>query len=711
MRRHRSFIRPLPPLAAACLLLAGGMPRVTAAQPAADAADAVLPEVSVVGAAQSPYNPQDATGASRTDTPLRELPQAVRVLPRTLIEDIGATRLDQTIDYASGVSRLDNFGGLWDNYAVRGFSGNENSGTPYLVNGFVANRGYTAPRDAATIERVEVLKGPTSSLYGIGEPGGTLNIVTRQPQFKPAQRYQLEAGNFDYQRVAADITGPLGENLAGRLIAVTDHGGTGRDFVNSQRFLLAPSLTWALGPNTLVHYSGEVQRYSAPLDRGIVAVNGNLRALPRSRFLGEPNDGDTRIDSQSHQLGVEHEFAPGWQGRLNVAYRGGAMHGFSSDAHALAADGRTLLRQRRYRDYQSDDLSMQADVTGRFDTGPVGHTLLLGIDAYRFTSNQYQLRRNPSADAPYAIDIYDPVYGQLPPTNLATQTDARERQTNVGVFVQDQLAFGERWRVQAGARFDSYRQTLHNRLRGAVTEQDQTAVSPRLGVTFLASDNLSLFANASRSFRPNSGIDAQGNGFSPERGRAVEAGVKFDSDDRRFGATLTAYSIHKRNVLTTDPADSSFLIAAGEARSRGLELDLSGSIGQHWRVTGNVALTDAEITADSRLPAGTPLRNIPRTSASALAIYEDAAPVGQRYGIGAGVRYVGKRAGDAVDSFMLPSHTLADVLAYWQASRNVKVTFNVNNVFDRRYYASSYNNLWIAPGIGRTVRLGLHLDY
>lgn len=676
----------------------------------AGAQESTLPEVVVSSAAEKRYAPAYATGATRTETPSREVPQSLRVLSRSLIEDVAATRMGDMLDYASGVSRQNNLGGLWDNYAIRGFTGNENTGAGYLVNGFAANRGYTAPRDTATVDRIEVLKGPSSSLYGSSEPGGVVNIVTRQPQFKPSQTYDFEVGNRDHYRAAADVTGALSENVAGRLIAVADHDGSTRDFVNSQRYLLAPSVTWALGASTLVQYAAELQRYTVPLDRGIVAINGQLGAVPRSRFLGEPNDRDIRLDSQSHQLSVEHDFSDKWKGRVAMAYRGGSLEGYSTEASALQADGRTLTRQRRYRDYQSDDVSLQADVTGKFSTGAVGHELLLGVDTYRFSTTQVMLRRNPTAAAPYAIDVFDPVYGQTPPT-LLPNTDTYERQTNVGLYAQDQLQLGERWRVVGGARFDIYNQSLDNRLRGTSTGQHQTAVSPRIGVTYLATHNVALFANASRSFRPNAGSDASGNAFAPEHGRAAEAGVKFDSTDRRTNATLAVFEIRKRNVLTTDPADAAFQVAAGEARSRGVELDVSGQLNSHWRVTGNFAYTDAEITQDSRLAPGTPLANIPRISGSAMAIYEDQAPIGQRYGVGAGVRYVGARSGDAQNSFSLPAYTLADLLAYWQYSKTVRVSLNVNNLFDRTYYPNSYSSVWVTPGAGRTVRLGLRLSY
>ncbi|SPC17571.1 TonB-dependent siderophore receptor [Cupriavidus taiwanensis] len=703
------MFRPVParrPLAVMMLAMSG---LADAAEPA-QASDITLPAVSVTGTATASYNPPDASGATRTDTPLREIPQSVRVVPRAMLDDIAATRFDQTFDYVSGVARQNNFGGLWDNFAMRGFTGHENTGAGYLVNGFAANRGYTAPLDAATIDRVEVLKGPTSSLYGSSEPGGTFNVVTRQPQFRPAQRYGFELGTRDGYRATADVTGPLGEDVAGRLIAVADHQGSTRDFIHSQRYLVAPSFTWMLGNDTILQYAAEFQRYTTPMDRGVVAVNGQLGRIPRSRFLGEPGDGSLRLDSQSHQLSVEHQFLPQWKGRLAVSYRGGALAGHSSEASSLAADGRTLWRQHRYRDFQSDDVALQASVTGKFSTGLAAHELLLGVDAYRFGNTMAILRKNPSAAAPYAIDIYNPVYGQPTPP-LAWNMDTYERQHNVGAYVQDQISLGERWRVLAGVRFDSFSQSLDDHLRGTRTTQHHNAVSPRVGVSYLASNNLSLFANASQSFRPNAGTDAAGQPFDPERGRALEAGIKFDSDDRRTGATLAVFEIRKRNVLAADPADPSFYLAAGEARSRGVELDVAGQLGTHWRVSGSFALTDAEITQDTRLAPGTPLSNVPRTSASLLAMYEDAAPVGQRYGAGAGLRYVGQRPGDVQDSFSLPAYVLVDLHGYWQYSRHVRVSLNVGNLFDKTYYASSYSSLWVAPGAGRSVRLGVQLSY
>lgn len=694
---------PIAPVTLSLLALA-----CSAETAAAD--EAVLPAVSVVSSGSGGYNPPDATGATRTDAPLREIPQSVRVLPRALLDDIGATRFDETFDYASGVTRQSNFGGLWDNFAIRGFTGNENTGANYLVNGFVANRGFTAARDAATIERVEVLKGPTASLYGSGDPGGTINIVTRQARFRPAQAYDFEIGTDDRYRAAADVTGPLGKSVAGRLIAVADHAGTTRDFVNSQRYLLAPSLSWTVGPDTLIQYQGEIQRFSVPMDRGVVSVDGQLGRIPRSRFLGEPGDGDIRLDSQSHQVTLEHRWSEQWSGRMALAYRGSELTGFSSEAASLAADDRTLWRQRRYRDFRSDDVSLQADVTGRFQTGWLQHEFLLGVDNYRFSNSQFQLRHTPSATQPYAIDIYTPVYGQASPAMLRN-VDTHERQTNVGFYAQDRMSLSQRWKLLAGVRFDSFDQTLDNRLRGTSTDQKHTAISPRVGITYLASNNWSLFANASQSFRPNSGADAEGNAFDPEEGRAVEAGTKWDSDDRRLGATLAAFEIHKRNVLTADPDNTAFQIAAGKARSRGIELDFAGRLGKYWRISAAFALTDAEITEDNRLAAGTPLLNIPRTAGSVLAMYENASATGKRFGVGAGVRYVGKRSGDTQDSFALPSYTVADLHGYWQVAKPVRLTMQVGNLFDKRYYATSLSPVWIAPGMGRTLRLGMQLRY
>jgi iron complex outermembrane receptor protein len=679
------------------------------------AQDAQLSTVEVVGrTASGAYHAEEAAGA-KTELPLRELPQSVRIVTRQAIDDLGATKLDDVLDYVGGVSRQNNFGGLWDNIAIRGMPGDQNVGMATLFNGFSSGRGFNAPRDLAGVERIEFLKGPAAALYGSSEPGGTLNVVSKRPLWKAAHAVEAYGGSHSLKRGALDSTGPLGERFAYRLnVAVEDRGGW-RDQVGSQRQVLAPAFTWKITKDTVLDYTGEILRHETPLDRGVVALaDGRLGAIPRTRFLGEPADGDVRVDNRTHQLILSHLWASGWTGRLGLSQRSTGIHGYSTEATALQASG-LLTRQRRLRDYDSDDLAVQAELQGRVETGGLSHELLFGVERFRFEMDTRMLRVNGQ---PYAIDIYNPVYGQAQPTPAAN-TDTFERQRNTAFYLQDAITLAPAWRLLAGVRVDRYDQTLLNRLKSTQTQQQPSSTSPRVGLSWLPTPQWTVYANAGRSFRPNTS-DAAGNSFAPESGRALELGTKWESRDKRIGATAALFDIRKRNVKTTDPSNSNQSVAAGEIRSRGIEFDLAGQLSTHWRVNASLVWNKVEITRDNTLELGGRLLNVPRVNGSLLAVYEDALANGQRYGIGGGVTHMGQRLGQArtqdeanagTAAFELPSYTTAKLVGYWRVTPTLRLTLDVDNLFNATYYTSSFSRLWVTPGMERAITLGLQAKF
>ena len=685
------------------LLLAASLPAF--AQPES------LSAVEVVGRRQSGGYQADEVSGTKSSLPLRELPQSVRVMSRQAIDDLGALRLDEVLDYVGGISRQNNFGGLWDNIAVRGLAGNENTGMAMLVNGYAGNRGFNAPRDTANIERIEFLKGPAAALYGASEPGGTLNVVTKKPQWRSGNAVEASVGSFDFYRVALDSTGPLGESVAYRLNVAAEDRGSFREQIKAKRQVVAPALTWRLSPDTTVDYSGELLHHQTPLDRGVVAINNQLGAVSSERFNGEPADGDVKVDNQTHQLVVEHEWNPDWRSRAGLSYRQGTMKGFSTEPTSLQADGRTLWRQRRFRDYASDDLSLQAELAGRVRSGGMVHELLAGVETYRFTLDQVMLRINPSATAPYAIDLFAPVYGKLQPTP-GPNTDTQELQRNTAVYLQDAITLSPQWRAVVGLRTDRYDQTLNNRRTGVRTPQTPTSTAPRVGVSYLPDAAWTFYANAGRSFRANVGSDAAGQAFAPEEGQALELGAKWERADKRLGATLALFDIRKRNVLTGDPANAGFSISAGEVGSRGVELDLAGQVTTQWRVTASLAYNDVSVLADNTLLVGSRLLNTPRINGSVLAVYESALSSGTLYGIGGGFTHMGERLGQTGEpDFQLPTYTTAKATAYWRVSPTLRASLDVDNLFDTRYYTSSYSRVWVTPGSARSITLGLQAKF
>jgi iron complex outermembrane receptor protein len=676
--------------------------------------------VEVVGRRDSgSYLAGDAQG-SKTDLPLRELPQAVRVMPRQVLDDLGALRIDDALDYAGGVSRQNSFGGLWDNIAIRGLAGDPNNGMALLLNGFAANRGgINAPRDTAAVERIEFLKGPVAALYGASEPGGTLNIVSKRPLWRPAFALDAVIGSFGLRRAALDATGPLtgaADTLAWRLNAASEKRGSFRDHVQSRRTLLAPALTIKAGPDTRIDYRGELLRHAGTLDRGIAAIDGALGAVPRERFLGEPADGDIRIFNSTQQLMLEHALSGEWQLRAGLLWKRGTLDGYATEpAAALEADQRTLRRQRRLRDYASDDLGAHSELAGRVAPG---HELLLGVEAFRFDYDLRMSRASPSAAAPYAIDVLAPVYGQPQPVPRPF-TDTLERQRNLALYAQDTIHLGEQWRLVAGLRHDRHQQTLDNRRNGSTATQQPHASSPRIGASYLATPEWTLFANWGSSFRPNTGSDARGNAFAPERGRASEVGLKWEQAGGRLGSTLALFDIRKRNALTADPAQPAYSVAAGEVRSRGLDFDLAGQLAGNWRTNASLSLLDAEVLRDNTLERGGRLLNVPRVNGSLMLVYEGLL-AGRRYALGGGVTHTGRRLGEArtqaqagagAAPFELPAYTVARLVAHWHIARGLRLSLDVDNVFDKIYYTSSYQRTWVAPGSPRAVSLGLQASY
>lgn len=681
--------------------------------------DASVDVVEVVGRrAAGAYHANEAAGA-KTDLPLRELPQAVRVMSRQSLDDLGATRLDDALDYVGGVSRQNNFGGMWDNMAIRGMAGDSNNGMGLLQNGFAGNRGYNGPRDTANIERIEFLKGPAAALYGAGEPGGTLNIVTKAPLWRAARAAEGYAGSDDFYRATLDATGPLSADVAYRLNAAAEKRGSMRDFIQTRRVLLAPALTWRVAPGTTLDYRGEYLHHAAPMDRGVAAVNGQLGVVPRTRFLGEPGDGDVTAQNSAHQFMLEHRLTDAWALRAGLSWKEGSVEGYATEAMAaLQPDGRTLRRQRRYRDYASKDAVLQAELAGQVRWGGIGHELLVGVETYRFRSDQRMLRVLPTDAAPYAIDVLVPVYaGMLP--QVRPSVDTRERQRNRALYAQDALRLGERWRLLAGVRVDDYEQSLHNLRNGVVTRQSPHAVSPRAGLSYLPTARWTLYANAGRSYRPNTGADVAGGALAPERGRAVEAGAKWQGADGRAGATFALYRIDKDHVVTGDPLNPGYSIVAGAVRSRGFDGDFTGQLDRHWRANASLSYIDAEVVRDNVLAVGAGLVNIPRLNGSVLLMYEGAA-AGRPFGIGGGVTYSASRPGEVRTAaqvaagtrpFELPAYTQARVTAWWRLTPALRLSLDIDNAFDRTFYTSSWQSTWVAPGARRSAVLGLQAKF
>lgn len=655
------------------------------------------------------YRTRRSASATKTDTPLEEVPQAVSVIPATVLEDLDSPRIEKALDYAGGVARQNDFGGLtMYEYSIRGLTTSE-----FYKDGFSVNRGYMNPQDPSNVERIDVLKGPASSLYGRGDPGGTINIVSKRPQQDQFAQLDLSAGRWDRYRGSLDVNTPLDDEgtMLYRMNLAVEDSNSFRDHRSGERQFFAPAFSWELSPQTRLLVQAEVVRNSQVFDRGVVAPSDHLGSVSRSDFFGEPGDGDIDNNNESLQAEIEHDLNDSWTVRLASHYKQGRLRGGATEASFFEDDARTLNREYRYRDYEWQDSITQLELRGLVYTGDIEHNLLIGTEYERFAKIEEVLRTRPISQ----IDIYQPVYGQpRPPFSIGPggrSTDRHELIHSRSLNLQDQMRFSEKLFGVIGARYDHYEQRLDNEVAGTRAEQTHEKVTPRIGALYQLIPEVGVFANASQSFKPNSGADASGTAFDPEEGVGYEAGFKFDLLDSRLGMTVAAFHLTKENVLTADPVDSAYQIAAGEVRSRGVDLQLTGQLTDEIRVIGAYAYVDAEVTEDNTLARGSRLLNVPEHSGSLLGVYEFLDGELRGLELGGGVNYVGERSGNVADSgFELPGYTSVDLLARYKATQDLTLGVNLNNAFDRTYYERSYSNVWVMPGEPRNLSLSLSLN-
>ncbi|RDK82369.1 UNVERIFIED_ORG: iron complex outermembrane receptor protein [Idiomarina abyssalis] len=658
--------------------------------------------------------------AYRGDVPVSEIPQAITTLDRSLVDDINISRFRDILLFSPSIALQNDGGNLWDSYSMRGFPGNENVPTGYLVNGFSSGRGFGGHRDVSNIEYVEVLKGPGSALYGRSDPGGVINVVTRKPQYAPEGYLKTSLGSDDRYRIEGDYTSGLSDSLAMRINGAIQDDDSFRDHVSSKKKVINPSLRWQLDKDTSILYSFEFMQQEQLFDRGIVVLDNNIKTVPRERFLGEPSDDPTKINSQGHQLTFEHYLQNDWFLTGGINARSTKLDGYSSDAELsgsrqkLFEDGRTLTRQHRRRDYDSDDLSVRLELSGNTELFGMTHHLLMGADAYRYDLYTLLARARPEPGT-YELDIFNPQYGAAKP-ELQTQYINDENQKGFGLYVQDQLELNDQWHLLLGLRLDQYTQETLELVSGTESEQDDSRVSPRVALSYLPTDNLTLYASYSEGFVPISGTDFEGQGFDPEESDSVELGMKYSAHGFRLNAAV--FDATKTNILTDDPAHPGYPATLGAATSRGFEIEGGMSLGSYTDLQVAYSYIDSETKNDItvydwgvNVPAGSDLVNIPQNTFNAM-VKHDLRHWQINADIGLTARYVDDRLGATVDqSYRLPSYQVFDLFYTHRLTDNTELQINVDNLFDEYYMSNAYSALWTTPGAPRQFSVSLTYEF
>ena len=650
----------------------------------------------------SAYRPPNASTATRTDTPLRDTPQSIQVVPRQVIEDQKIFRISDAVRNVSGVTPQGGYAGLTDNYNIRGFTTYDN-----LRDGYYAQDNLVNPTN---IERVEVLKGPASVLYGQFQPGGVVNYVTKKPLSDPYYFAEFIAGSFSTYRPSIDFSGPLNtdKTLLYRLNAAYESSGSFIDFVDQKRFSIAPALTYKIGDATTLTLQYEYQKADRTYYDGLPPDPIIFKA-PISRFLGEPDD-RYKVETHTIFLTVNHRFNENL--RLRSAFTT-ALYNTEEPGefrpNSIAADGRTVLRRYAagpgyYRNY-----SLQTDLISNFNTGSVQHQLLLGLEWNKYRYGYDYLRG--SVDLTPSIDLFNPVYGASPPPEF-DEAATRERydRNTIGLYVQDQVTLLPNLKLLVGGRYDFINRKNSIQLLdslGKAPIDDATAerlydgaFSPRVGIVYQPIPPISIYASYSRSFDPSSSRTVSGSLLPPERGTQYEAGIRAETANGKLSATLAAYEITKANVATVDPNNSDFSIASGEVKSRGIEFDVAGEILPGWNVIASAFINDAFVSKDNSLPVGDRLVNAPSQGASLWTTYEIQRGSLKGFGVGAGVFFVGDREARLPNTFEIPSYVRADAAIYYKRN-NWKVGLNFKNLTSTRYYESQ--GFYLRPGAPFTV--------
>jgi iron complex outermembrane receptor protein len=631
-----------------------------------------------------------------SDRVTERMSQSSRSIERDILDAAGTYRLSDALELVSGFSQQNNRGGVIDNFAVRGFLGTPDGGAEYYLNGFLANRGMAPPRDPATTERIEVLKGPAGALFGDVDPGGRVNIVTKVPRFTPHANATVSYGSFDTRRAELDVTGPLAETLAARIVVAGEDSDGWRDTVSLRRRIVSPSTTWQPSDALRLTYTGEFSRFDTPFDRGIPAIGGDANALPRSNYYGEPSNGLTRSRNDQHQLTGLAQLGGGWTLNGGAVWRTGTLKGLSADQSRIV--GTSLWRQRRSRDFSVDDLAARLELAGQIGR----HRVSFGLKGYRFLYGERWMRINPSEAAPYAIDLFDPVYGSVA-APLRPFTNNDERRWAGTAYVQDMWEVTDRLTLVGGARIDPYRQKIVNNNTGSTGRNIDEPVSFRVGGRYRVSDVIAVHANWGENFSLNTGTDRNGAGFGPETGKGYEVGIAASLSGIDVAATW--FDIRKKDILTTDPVDPNYLAPVGSLVSRGIEIDASARLGDRWQIVANYAWLKAKAD-DVAFPTPDVL-NVPQHSATLLVVHR--IPTGRgNWQLSGGIAYVGGRAGSiATTPVVLPEYVKAKAAIEAPLTESLRFRLEADNLFDKRYAASSYSALWIYPGAPGTVRASL----
>lgn len=659
------------------------------------------------------YRAAEAAIGDKFETPFLEQTQAAYSVNRQVLDDFAVSDLEETIKFVPGITVGNSFGGTQDSLVKRGFGNGSDGGV--LRDGIRTSEGRNY--NSVTTERVEVLKGPASLLYGMQEPGGVINVISKKPtyQWRSTLGGQLssEGGGSGY----FDLSGPLGDSgFAFRLIGQHKDEDYWRNYGVNRDKLVAPSLAFESEAFSAT-LSYEYSDYTSVLDRGAFFYNGHAVG-DRDHRLDEHW---TRIDGQRQyaSLAMEYRFSPTSRLRFNYGWNENAYSDYQADPNAYnPATGELRRRFRSNPDVERTRNYASLDWLNDLELGGMRHELALGADHERHDESNGFFYQGPNT---WGFDPESPHYGDLKQDKVVNpgNSQQRSRVRMLSAYVKDNIHIGEQWILSLGLRHQRFRQRDWAGIPSQIgTNLNKSKNLPFVGLVYKLDDEFSLYANYSESYKPN--VIASGtlveSGSDPEEGRQYEIGLRYDNG--WLSGLVALFDIRKENIQTTETINGEQITRAiGEARSRGLEASLNGQLGERWNLVANYAYTDTEVLEDSPANEGNELVNVAHNVAGLFLSYDlpqSVLPGALR--LGGGARYVGSREGDSANSFELSGYTTYDAFATWTLpnviGKKTELQLNVDNLTNKEYFISSGGTSnRVSWGVARTATLSATVDF
>lgn len=648
---------------------------------------------------------RSATG-TKMDAPLVETPRSISVIGAAEIDDRKSTKISEALRYAPGVVAESRGIDFSQGFAIiRGFGTASfySDGSGQEIASY-ANTGL----EPYGMERIEVLRGPASVLYGRGQPGGMVNTVTKRPTDEFFAEIEGNAGSFNQFGGRFDVGGAMDEQkkFLFRLTGLARDGDTQVDTLKEGRTYIAPAFTWRPSVDTSFTILSHFQRDETVGGQFVpsTALTNPIGKISTSTLLSEP--GFEKWDSDESSIGYlfEHRFGDTLAIRQKLRYDRFDLDYDNINAQGFQPDNRTLNREVFTALEDGSNLTSDTSLEVKTEFGVTRHTFLFGVDT-KSTSISRTFAFGPAP----SIDAFDPVYGQaipIPTDYLDESQDFRQ----VGAYIQDQIRFLDRWVLSLGARHDTTKLKVNDRLAGANSTQEDNAVTGQAGLVYLFDSGLAPYASFATSFQPELGTDAQGNAFVPTTGTQIEAGIKFQPPGSNGMVTAAAFEITRQNVVTTDLGNPLLSTQTGEVRATGVELEAKFSVFESLDLTAAYTYMDTEITESNDGDKGFRFGSVPRNAASLWADYTFAGGSLHGLGVGAGVRYVGSTL-DFSNTIETPAFTIVDAALHYQFRQGslsgMRMALNASNLFDKVYLSSCDGESWCFFGQRRTVTASL----